>query len=86
MVDRISILSTDRPIVEEDGTLTSQSRTFFRTLFIQALIIGTGTPEGVVVAEQGANYMDDTGTASNLEYRKQKGDIGGDKSLGWVLK
>jgi len=86
MVDRISILSTDRPIVESDGTLTSQSRTFFRELFTQSLIIGTGSPEGVVIAEIGASYMDDTGTAGNIKYIKRDADDGaGDKSQGWIL-
>jgi hypothetical protein len=86
MADRITEISFDRPVVQDDGSLTLQSRTFFKTIINQALIIGTGSPEGVVEAEQGANYMDDAGTASNLEYRKQKDNIGGDKSLGWVLK
>ena len=86
MATRITTISLDRPIVEEDRSLTSQSRAFFRALFVQSLIIGTGSPEGVVEAEQGANYMDDAGTASNIEYRKQKDSIGGDKSLGWILK
>ena len=86
MVTRISELSTDRPIVEENGSLTLQSRAFFRAITQQALIIGTGSPEGVVEAEQGAQYMDETGTASNLEYRKQKNNIGGDKAKGWILK
>ena len=86
MVDRIGLLSTDRPIVEVDGSLTSQSRTFFRVLWSQSLIIGTGSPEGVVEAEQGASYMDDAGTAGNIKYIKRDNDDGaGDKSIGWIL-
>ena len=85
MVDRTSILSTDRPIVEDDGTLTPQSRTFFRTLWVQSLIIGTGSPEGVVEAEQGASYMDDTGTTGSIKYIKRDDNIGADKSQGWIL-
>jgi len=85
VADKITILSTDRPIVESDGTLTLQSRSFFRSIYIQALIIGTGSPEGVVEAEQGADYMDDAGTAGNIRYSKRDNDIAGDKTLGWIL-
>ena len=85
MADKITILSTDRPIVESDGTLTLQSRTFFRSLYIQALIVGTGSPEGVVEAEEGATYQDRAGTASAIRYAKRNNDIGGDKTQGWIL-
>lgn len=86
MVDRISSLSTDRPIVEPDGSLTVQSRTFFRELAVQATIISTGSPEGVIEAEIGATYMDGAGTAGNILYIKRDADDGaGDKTIGWVL-
>ena len=85
MVDRISIPSANRPFVDEDGILTSQSRTFLREVFIQALIIDTGSPEGVIEAEIGSSYMDNTGTAGNILYIKRDDNIGGDKSQGWVL-
>ena len=86
VVTRITTLSLERPIVESDGSLTLQSRTFFRTLFTQSLIIGTGSPEGVVQAEQGSSYMDNTGTAGNIKYIKRDNDDGaGDKTIGWIL-
>ena len=86
METRITTISLDRPIVEENGSLTSQSRAFFRALFIQSLIIDTGSPEGVVQAEQGASYMDDTGTAGAILYIKRDNDDGaGDKTKGWIL-
>ena len=86
METRITDLSTGRPIVESDGSLTLQSRTFFRTITDEALIIGTGSPEGVVEAPKGAQYMDDAGTASNLMYRKRDTDDGaGDRTKGWIL-
>lgn len=85
MADKITELATDRPIVESDGSLTLQSRTYFRTLTVQALIIGTGSPEGVVEAEEGATYQDRTGTAGAIRYAKRDNDIGGDKKLGWIL-
>lgn len=85
MVTRITELSTDRPIVNEDGSLTVQSRTFFRTITNQALIIGTGSPEGAIEADQGAQYMDDAGVAGAIDYRKRDNDIAGDKTKGWIL-
>jgi hypothetical protein len=85
MVDRITEISFDRPVVEDDGSLTLQSRTFFKTIINQALIIGAGSPEGAVEAEQGASYMDVTGVAGNIKYIKRDDNIGADKSLGWIL-
>ena len=53
---------------------------------MQSLIIDTGSPEGVIEAEQGARYMDDTGTTGNILYIKRDADDGaGDKSKGWIL-
>ena len=85
MVDRITELSFDRNIVEQDGSLTLQSRTYFKTITDQALIIGDGSPEGVVEAEIGATYQDSSGVAGAIRYAKRDNDIGGDKSQGWVL-
>lgn len=85
MVDRISDISFDRPIVEPDGSLTSQSRTYFKSITTQALIVGNGSPEGVVEAEQTASYMDSSGVSGAILYIKSVSDISGDKSLGWVL-
>jgi len=86
MVDRITIPSANRPFVDEKGILTSQSRTFIRSVFIQALIIDSGSPEGVIEAEIGSSYMDKTGVAGSILYIKRDADDGaGDKSIGWIL-
>ena len=85
MVSRISELSTDRPIIESDGTTTQQSRTFFKVLRERALIVGSGAPDGVVEAIQGAQYMDEDAALGSVFYIKQKDNVGGDNSLGWVL-
>ena len=86
VVDRISKISFDRPITEDDGSLTSQSRVYFQTLTSRALIVGTGTPEGVVIAVQGASYMDDSGSTGAIMYIKRDADDGaGDESKGWIL-
>jgi hypothetical protein len=47
-------------------------------------LIGTGSPEGVVEAQQGVEYMDETGTTGSVKWIKQLADISGDKSQGWV--
>jgi hypothetical protein len=78
-------IAFDRPVVESDGSLTPQSRLYFKTLTDYAVIIGTGSPEGVVDAPQGSVYMDDAGTAGAIDYRKRDSDIGGDTTQGWIL-
>lgn len=85
MVTRITELSTDRPIVEDDGSLTLQSRTYFKLLTDRALIIGSGSPDGLVEANQGATYLDEDAALGNVFYIKQKSSVGGNNSLGWVL-
>ena len=89
MAINITQININKPIVEVNGTMTSQSRKFFRAVMDRALIIGTGSPEGVVPALQGASYMDDAGTAGNIFYLKRDNDDGvlptPDKSKGWIL-
>jgi len=74
-----------RAIVKEDGTMQNTFAIFTLEVSKLSLIIGTGSPEGVVIAEQGQEYMDDAGTASAIKYIKRDADIAGDKSLGWIL-
>ena len=89
MVTKITEISFDRAIVGVDGSLTIQSREFFRTVMDRALIIGTGSPEGVIEALQGASYMDDAGTAGAIHYLKRDNDDGvlptPNKKIGWIL-
>lgn len=81
-------LSSQKAILLKDLSMTSQTRIFFDELLQeidhQALIFGTGSPEGVVEAVKGKTYQDDTGTAGNIRYAKQVDDVAGDKSLGWI--
>jgi len=86
MVTRVTQPATDRPIVEDDLTQSTQFRSWTRIITNQALIIGTGSPEGVVEASQGASYMNDAGTASAIMYLKRDNDDGaGNKKIGWIL-
>jgi hypothetical protein len=48
------------------------------------LIIGTGSPEGVIEATVGREYLDDAGLAGAVKFIKQLPDIAGDRTMGWV--
>jgi hypothetical protein len=51
----------------------------------RSLIVGSGSPETVVEAPQLGTYMDEDAAPGSVFYIKQKADIGGDKTKGWVL-
>jgi hypothetical protein len=91
-----SEISFDKPIIEVDATLTLQSRNYFLALDstiqalraeleFQTLIVGTGSPEGVVDALPTKRYMDDAGVANTIWYIKRDADIAGDTTKGWIL-
>ena len=81
----ISSPSATRSIVDASGLQTQEMRTWVKVITNRALIIGTGSPEGVVEALQGSSYMDDTGTAGSVLYVKRDSNTGGDTALGWIL-
>lgn len=85
LVTRVAQPSPDRAMINENGTPSNQMMYWTRIISNQALIIGTGNPEGVVESVQGGTYMDDTGTAGNILYIKRDADIGGDITQGWIL-
>jgi hypothetical protein len=74
-----------RSIVKDDGTMQEAFRIFTSDVARLGLFVGTGSPEGVVEAAQGQEYMDDTGASGAIKYIKRDSDIGGDKSQGWIL-
>lgn len=80
----ITRIDTSVPIMNEGGVLSEQFRIFLLQVFGNGLIIGTGSPEGVLDAEQGQEYMDDEGLTGAVKYIKQLPDIGGDRTQGWV--
>ena len=81
----INQLNASQPIVDESGVMTQPMRTFAQQNTDASLLIGTGSPEGAVNANQGRTYMNDAGTTGNILYIKQLSHIGGDQSQGWVL-
>jgi len=49
------------------------------------IIVGTGSPEGVVEARISRLYMDTAGVAGAILYIKQVNDIAGNRKNGWIL-
>lgn len=78
-------LTNTRSIVDGNGNLTQEARIFFEELQSYIPINGSGSPEGVIRARQGATYYDISATAGSIHYVKKLTDIGGDTSQGWVL-
>jgi len=60
-------------------------RIFMLQTHLNGLLIGTGSPEGIVEAQQGRMYMDETGLAGAVLFIKQTADDGsGDRTKGWI--
>lgn len=78
-------LNAAQPIVESNGTMSQPFRTWTLDASLSIPIIGTGSLEGVVTARQYSLYLDSTGAAGSIEYRKMLPDIGGDVTQGWKL-
>lgn len=85
MVDFVIQPTRTRAIVEEDGTMSQEFGVWTQTINNQSTIVGAGSPEDEVEAPITAEYMDTAGTTGNIKYIKQKTDIGGDKTKGWIL-
>jgi hypothetical protein len=82
---RVNELTSTRPIVDGQGAANQEMRSWAQSITSLIMITGTGSPETVIEAIQGAQYMDDAGTAGNILYVKRDSDIGGDKTQGWIL-
>ena len=80
----ITRIDASIPINDQNGYVNEQFRIFLLQVYERGLIIGTGSPEGVVEAEQGQEYMDETGLTGAVKYIKQLANIAGDRSSGWV--
>lgn len=72
------------PPVNDKRVINDPFRIWMQQVTERGLIIGTGSPEGVVEAQQGREYMDETGVAGSVKYIKQLADISGDRTMGWV--
>lgn len=72
-------------IVDENGVMTQEFRDWVQDMTNTDLFTGTGSPEGVIKANIGRTYQDNSGIAGTMRYAKKLSDIGGDESLGWIL-
>lgn len=85
MRSTIRYVDPTHPIINRNTAIpTDFFRIFLLDVYQRGLLIGTGSPDGVVEAQQGVEYMDENGLAGSVKWIKQQADIGGDKSLGWV--
>tara|TARA_R110001632_G_scaffold65869_1_gene155809 strand:- start:1623 stop:1874 length:252 start_codon:yes stop_codon:yes gene_type:complete len=78
-------LNVGQPIVEDNLTMSQAFRQFTQEASLSIPIVGTGTPEGVVEAVQYSLYLDSSGGAGAIQYRKMLPNIGGNKKQGWIL-
>jgi hypothetical protein len=78
-------LNVAQPIVQDDGTMSQAFRQFTQDASLSIPIVGAGSPEGVIEAAQYSLYLDSSGGASAIQYRKMQPEIGGDRTKGWVL-
>jgi len=76
---------SERPAVNPDGTMSVQFRNWAKNVTDQGVIVGEGSPEGVVQALLTAQYMDSTGSTGSVLYIKLVNDILGDTTKGWIL-
>jgi len=81
----ITQLKRGLPIVDKDGRMTQIVHIWTQNVTKLQILSGSGSPEGVVEAEQLREYMDTAGTAGNILYIKRDTDVSGDKSMGWIL-
>lgn len=73
------------PVIDDTGRPTRQLQDFFLEVERLSILVGTGSPEGVVEAAQTRKYMDDSGTAGAILYIKRDADVAGDRTKGWIL-
>jgi|TARA_R110002167_G_scaffold46993_2_gene139579 hypothetical protein len=78
-------LNVAQPIVQDDGTMSQAFRQFTQDSSLSIPIVGAGSPEGVIEAAQYSLYLDSSGGASAIQYRKMQPEIGGDRTKGWIL-
>ncbi len=82
----LSPLSVGRPVIDiKTGNPLQNLQLFSEDTARLVTITGAGSPEGIIEAKQCREYMDLTGVAGAIKYIKQLDDIGGNRTMGWVL-
>lgn len=72
-------------IVNENRKSTQEFNSWTSEVTRALIIIGTGSPDGLIDAAQGQLYMDQDGATGTLLYIKKLAGIGNDSTLGWEL-
>jgi len=85
LVVRQTTLTTTRPIVDSTGTPNQEMRSWSLQVDLSIKILGEGSPEGVVEAEQWQEYVDTNGTTGSFKYIKAQESVLGDRTKGWIL-
>lgn len=73
------------PVVDENGKPLRNLNLFSEALSKMPILTGSGSPEGVIPSRSTRLYMNTAGTAGSILYIKKVDDVGGDKTLGWIL-
>ncbi len=77
-------LNFNTPLVYRDGTATPYLQTQLLKLAAAIPIIGSGSPEGAVLAPVYSLYIDETDPLVPVQYRKMLDELSGDRKNGWV--
>jgi len=72
------------PLLDKMGKMTQRVQDWTQSVNRLAILENTGSPEGKIEARTTRQYMDQTGGAGAILYIKQKNDILGDRTKGWV--
>ena len=75
----------NRSIVNEEGIMEDPFRRFTTQVSKLSIIVGVGSPEGIVEGLQAQEYMDQEGISGAIKYIKRDPDILGDRTKGWIL-
>lgn len=73
------------PIVDDKGRPTEVFWSWAFQITNLQFLSGTGSPEGVVEAQEFKLYEDTSAAAGSNVYIKRLSDIGGNRKLGWRL-
>lgn len=82
---QVNALSRSVAVVDSSGRPTQELNLFSEEVSKLPIVVGTGSPEGVVEALESRLYMDRAGATGTILYIKQFNDVGGDRKLGWIL-
>lgn len=77
-------LNASESIVNDDGTMKPVFQKQMNRYEAQYPIVGDGDPNGVVEGDYLQLYINTSGVAGSIEWRKMLPEFGGDKTLGWV--